>query len=399
MAGAALLSGVLVAALALTTNSLDTTKFSWDFRYYIGMAQRPFAPPLASPFAYRYATSLLVYGLSEIFGLSIDSGFRGLAYGGGVLQLLGVFLFTNWFTRSARGAYVALLVTAFSLFNVKFLLFDVYRPDHLAYALILLQTYFALNQKFWLLLICTLLASQVREFNLIPLLAYLLALSKAQPDSSGGPKRPAVLSEGLISAVVLAAAVGLPRLLIPVAEDFQFVSLTRDGLLRVVLAPFVLPRDANFLYSVAAYLLPSLMIAGGVEAASAIGSVSVYARRYLLAYSILVLVLSFLGGTDFYRFSSYLFLPQVIFVALVAKRSPVWILGIMLAGVVLFNRLWLPFPMSDVGHYLDFYGGFGTRFGWASVLRIVECLALVGVGVLSRALFRAVGRRSSPADL
>ena len=207
-----------------------------------------------------------------------------------------------------------------------------------------------------------------------------------------------MLSESLISAVGLVAALGLPRLLIPVAEDYQFASLTRDGLLRVVLAPLVLPRDANFLYSVIAYLLPSLMIAGAAEAASAIGSVSTYARRYFLAYSILVLVLSFLGGTDFYRFSSYLFLPQAIFVALVAKRSPVWILAIMLAGVVVFNRLWLPFPMSDVGQYLDFYGGFGTRFGWPSVLRIVECLALIGVGILSRALFRSDGRRPSQAS-
>ena len=57
----------------------------------------------------------------------------------------------------------------------------------------------------------------------------------------------------------------------------------------------------------------------------------------------------------------------------------------MLAGIFLFNRLWLPFPMSDVGQYLDFYGGFGTRFGWPSVLRILECLAFIGVGMLSRA--------------
>ena len=397
VAGAALLSGLLVAALALATNSLDTTKFSWDFRYYIWMAQSPFTPPLASPFAYRYATPLLAYALSKVCRLSVEAGFSALAYGAGVLQLLGVFLFTNWFTRSARGAFVAVLVTAFSLFNVKFLLFDVYRPDHLAYALILLQTYFALERRFWPLLVSTMLACQVREFNTIPLLAYLFALSKTQPDASGVRRSRAVLSESLISTVGLVAALGLPRLLIPVGEDYQFASLTRDGLLRVLLAPFVLPRDANFLYSVVAYLLPSLMIAGVAEAASAVGSVSADTRRYFLVYGILVLTLSFLGGTDFYRFSSYLFVPQVIFVALVAKKSPVWIVGIMLAGVFLFNRLWLPFPMSDVGQYLDFYGGFGTRFGWPSALRIVECVALIGVGLLSRALFRADGRRSPPA--
>jgi hypothetical protein len=396
VAGAALLSAVLVAGLALTTNSLDTARFSWDFRYYIRMAQSPFAPPLASPFAYRFATPLLVYALSNAFSLSVEAGFRALAYGAGVLQLLGVFLFTNWFTRSAKGAYVALLVTAFSLFNVKFLLFDVYRPDHLAYVLMLLQTYFALERRFWPLLLVTMLACQVREFNVVPLLAYLFAFSRTQPEASAVPKRRTMPSEVLISAVGLVAALGLPRLLIPVAEDYQFASLTRDGLLRMLLAPFVLPRDANFLYSVVAYLLPSLMLAGITEAASALGSLSRPNRRYLLVYSGLVLVLSFLGGTDFYRFSSYLFLPQAIFVALVVKKSQLWPVGIMLAGMIVFNRLWRPFPMSDVGTYLDFYGGFGTRFGWPSVLRILECLAFIGVGMLSRGLFRSVGPRSSP---
>ena len=53
----------------------------------------------------------------------------------------------------------------------------------------------------------------------------------------------------------------LPRLLIPVAEDFQFVSFTRDGLLRAVLAPLILARDANFIYSLLAYALPVLMLA------------------------------------------------------------------------------------------------------------------------------------------
>jgi hypothetical protein len=138
------------------------------------------------------------------------------------------------------------------------------------------------------------------------------------------------------------------------------------------------------------------MIAGIPEATSAVGSVSLPTRRYLLVYSALVLVLSFLGGTDFYRFSSYLFLPQAIFVALVAKKSLLLPVGTMLAGVFLFNRLWLPFPMGDVGQYLDFYGGFGTRFGWPSVFRILESLAFIGVGMLSRGLSRSVGPRSSP---
>jgi hypothetical protein len=40
--------------------------------------------------------------------------------------------------------------------------------------------------------------------------------------------------------------------------------------------------------------------------------------------------------------------------------------------------------MSDQGAYLDFYGGFGTRFNDASVWRIAELIVLIGIGMLSR---------------
>jgi hypothetical protein len=185
--------------------------------------------------------------------------------------------------------------------------------------------------------------------------------------------------------------------MIPVTEDSQFASFTRDGMLRVLLAPLVLPRDANFLYSVIAYLLPSLMIAGSREAAAAIAAMGAPLRRYLLIYGSLVLLLSFLGGTDFYRFSAFLFLPQAIFVGLVSKRSQALTLVVMLAAVFVFNRLWQPFPMSDVGSYLDFYGGFGTRFGWPSVLRILECLVFISVGVQVRLLRPQTGSSHSSA--
>ena len=250
-----LLAVLLVAGLSLLTNSLDTTRFSWDFRYYIGMAQHPFAPPEASPFAYRYATPLLVWGISNASALSTEGAFRAVAYAGAILQLLGVFLFVWWLTRSAGGAYLALVVTAFSLFNVKFLLFDIYRPDHLAFAFILLQTYFALKRQYWPLLLSTAVAVQVREFNIAPLIAYLFILWSARREEDPARQRARVIQETLVSTLALILAFGVPRLLIPVAEDYQFASLTRDGLLRVLLAPFILPRDANFVYSVAAYLL------------------------------------------------------------------------------------------------------------------------------------------------
>ena len=157
-----LLSTGIVLGLELLTNAIDTKKYAWDFLYYIAMARDGFkAQPLASPFAYRYLTPLIVNGITRISGLSIENGFYVIAYLGAIAQLAGIFFFTNWLTRSRKGAYLAMAVTALSLYNVKFLLFDIYRPDHLAYALILVQTYFAFEKKFLLLLITTIIASQI----------------------------------------------------------------------------------------------------------------------------------------------------------------------------------------------------------------------------------------------
>jgi hypothetical protein len=393
---ACLLSILLIVGLDLLTNSLDTHKFSWDFRYYVSMAATGFRAPMASPFAYRYVTPALVYAMMHGLGLELETAFRIVAYLGAFLQLVGVFVFTNWITRSPRGAFVAMAVTAFSLFNVKFLLFDVYRPDHLAYALIVLQSYFAFKRKFAALLILTVVASQVREFNLIPLLAYLFATWRGThgPKSSSGPRHAFVL-QAAISVVAMLVAVILPRMLIPVAEDFQFVSLSRDGILRALIAPLVLARDVNFLYALVAYFLPVLLLAGFQDFRWMWTSLEGWARSFLAAYVAIVLVFSFLGGTDFQRFTSYLFLPQAIMLGLFVGRRHPWQVGVTLLAVFVFNRIWLPFPMSDVGTYLDFYGGWAERFNSASVLRVAECLAFVAAGIMMRRLQSSSGLPAS----
>jgi len=377
---------LLTAVIDLLTNSIDTDRFSWDFRYYADMAEHGLAWPLASPFAYRYLIPLLVRGLFLATGLRIEAGFTLIAHVGVFAQLLGVFLFTRWYTKSIRGAWVAMLVTAFSLFNVKFLLFDPFRPDALAYALILLEAYFALSGRFFPLLAVTIIGSQIREFTVVPLVAYLYASLRGSGTATDSAERRRVSIELIFSIGAVGAALALPRVLIPVVEDFQFAGLSRDGILRPLLAPFILARDANFIYSILAYLLPVLMLAGPRALMLKTGSMTRRDRHFLGAYTVVVVTLSFLGGVDFFRFSTYLMLPQIILVGLLAEGAPAARLAIMLASVLAFNRLWLPFPMSDQGAYLDFYGGYGTRFTEATIWRIAELIVLIMIGIFSRRL-------------
>jgi hypothetical protein len=388
--GAAALSVALIVGIDVFTNSVDTQAFTSDFLYYMAMARDGFHTAGASPFAYRYVTPMIVHELSSLLGVSIYAGFRSIAYVGAFCQLFGVFLFTNWFTHSIKGAYVALVVTASSLFNVKFLFFDVYRPDHLAYALILLQTYLAFRRKFVPLLLVTMVASQIREFNIIPLIAYLVSFLR---DSN----RSTVFKQVAFSVLGLAAAVGLPRLLIPVAENFQFADLSIDGLLRVLIAPLVLSRDANFVYTLIAYLLPVLMVAGLTEIRSVLAALAVEVRYFLFIYSGLVLAFCFLGGTDFSRFVTYFFMPQALMLGFLVPRRPRLDVAVMLVCTFLFNRIWLPFPSGPGESYVDLYGGYSTRFNLASILRALECIAFIVLGVGLRRLHRSGGPQAKLA--
>lgn len=370
-----LVSIAIIALLDLLTNSIDTSHNAWDFIYYIALARDGFnADPLASPFAYRYMTPGLVH-LLTLTGLSIELGFQWVAYFGAFAQLTGVFIFTKWVTKSSRGAWLAMVVTALSLFNVKFLLFDIYRPDHLAYVLILVQTYFAFEKKFLPLLILTLIASQIREFNIVPLIAYLIM--RARDKETG---RPLLAREMFVSAALLLPAILLPRMLIPVTEDFQLVSFSLDGLINAVVFPFIPSVSVNFIFSVIAYLLPLAMFAVPREIKVAFSQLPSERRMYLLAYSVLILILSLLGGTDLNRFATFLFLPQIILIGLLAEEQSMRKILFVVICLFIFNRLWAHIPDWDVDLYRDFYGGFALRLNIHTLYRILELAFFLGIG-------------------
>lgn len=372
--GVFIVAPLLILGLDALTNSINTTRNEWDFIYYIAMARDGFdAANLASPFAYRFFTTGLVNLLFGL-GLSIESGFRLTACLGAFLQLTGIFFFVRWLTQSTRGAWIALFVTAFSLFNIKFLLFDIYRPDHFVYALILLQTYIAFERKFIPLLILTLIGSTMREFTLIPLFAYLFMLAWED--------RTTAARQGLVSALFILPAIILPRLLIPVTEDFQIIGFAPEKLLNAAVLPFIPSFPVNFIFSILAYFLPLFLLASPKEIKSTYRNLPQTQRNYLTAYTALVLFLSFFGGTDFNRFASFLFLPQIILIGWLAPNISNLKFTIALICLFIFNRLWMRIPDWDVQTYRDFYGGFALQLNANTAGRFLELLVFITGGYL-----------------
>ena len=368
------ISFLLIIIIDLLTNTINTTQNQWDFAYYIALAKDGFnAEPLASPFAYRFFTPGLVHLLS-LTGLSIENGFLVIAYFGAIAQLMGIFYFVQWLTKSNRGAWIALFVTAFSMFNIKFLVFDPFRPDHLAYALILLQTYFAFERRFLPLLILTIIGSTIREFTLVPLAAYLFMVAQ---DSK---MRTLAAKQGLIAAILVLPAVFLPRYLIPVTENFQLIGLSTEGLLNAIALFFIPSFPVNFIFSIIAYILPLFLLANLTDIRTSFQQLPDSRRSYLIGYTVLVLILSFFGGTDYNRFATFLFLPQIILIGLLDQVSNTK-LALTFFCLFIFNRLWMHIPDWDVQTYRDFFGGFALQLNLQTAYRYAELFLFISIGV------------------
>lgn len=365
------LSLSLIFCISFLTNSITPTDCKWDCIHYLGLAENGFsASPLVSPFAYRYVTPFLAGFLKSKLNISIFSAFRLIAWLGAFFQLIGVFLFIKTLTKSHKSAYIAMFITALSFFNVKFLLFDVSRPDHLAYPLILLAFFLAVRKRFSALVFVTVIGVQVREFVALPLIAYLIT----EIYHSGWKifKPIDITFIGLFFASIIA-----PRMLIPVSENGQFIPLTFQDLPKFVGVPLNLNRDLNIFFSGLVYFLPTFLLITLDRIKQIHSKVSKRLRLLVGVYSFLVVLLTLYGGTDIPRFISYLFLLQIILVGLLVPYASKKEMAIMLTFVFIFNRMWMLIPIWDFTKYLNFYGGFSSVVNENSLLRFLEFLGFL----------------------
>lgn len=369
----ALVAVLVVAAFENSTNFIDIVRFKWDNVRYLAMADRWFAPAdMASPFAYRWGTPALARIISDTFSVSTTLGFRVLAWLGAGAQLVAVFWLVREVFSSTKAGWAGFTVTALSVWNVRFLTFDPYRPDPLAYPIIILASLAALKQRWGWVLVLTLLGSPFREFAVVPLLAVLATLMTT--------KNWQTLRRLILPAVaVLAVSVVLPRALITVVEDNrQTVTIGSfiDDLDYLIGYP---GRHLNILLGYLSYFVPVLMLATFARLRGVSQGIDRPFRHYLRWYSLLVFALVFMGGTDIHRFVTFMVVPLAIAAGGLAIRVRPIELIVAFAATFWFNRLVEPIPDVEVLDYKNFWAAYSglvnlstlQRFLWAAV-----CLAL-----------------------
>jgi hypothetical protein len=319
-----------------------------------------------------------------MFVTSTYPGFKVVAYIGAVAQLMAVFVLAEQFRARFAQAFVAAAAVALSMYSVKFLIFDVSRPDHLAYPLMAVAVLALFRRNIIVCLIASCIGLLVREFLIIPpaILMVILGMEFLKTRSWR-----TLGWMGLIF-VVVSLFVIVPRALIPIQGSGQYIDpINESSSISVLInAPRSKRRDLNVLFNLLSYMLPALLLLTPDRVRRAWAQLKGY-RLFLFLYTLMVLVFTMYGGTDLWRFMTYMFIPLVIILAVLLKNGDVHPAEIvyMLVVVAIYNKMWMDIPNWH-GEYLDFYGGYDNRINATTQDRFFQ----LGTFLLGAALLRGL---------
>ena len=374
---------ILFSIDRLTNSVIDLAWAEWDFNHYIQMAERGLAgnPGLVAPYAYRPLTPLLAGWMMRAFNFSAWRSFKFIAWSGAALNLLTLY----WLLRRVGYRFATclwvLVIIALAQFQVKFLFFDPFRPDHLAFPLINLA-YLALWSNLFLLAILFIsIGLLAREFLLLPAGAFLAAAWRDRKKCL-----PAILI-----AVTGVMVMMFTRWLIPVSGSEDYISTANFGDLTgsLLAVPLDWRRTLNLLFCLLAYLLPVGMLFTKDRWRNmwlGLGE----RRVWLAAHAALTLLLALYGGTDLARFVVYLYLPLAVALGGILDDEEVSTPEkvFILIAVIIFNRIPWSYPTASLDAYLDFFGGYHDRLNLTSALRWMGLAGWLAAGAALRMWLR-----------
>jgi hypothetical protein len=356
-------------------------------------------PGLVAPFAFRPAAPLIIGAVSRLTGWTIEETFRAGCRLMGVLLIAGCYLLARHFGARQWNALWIAVVLPLNATYIKWPLFAVSMVDVYAYPIFLLAFYLLWEGRYWTCAALTAPGLFFKEFLLVP----LLTVAGVWTYSRRGQWRRIAGPLAAVGAILFVCFI-LPRVLIHVVDSFQDIDPAHPKtLMRLIQYPRSWRRWFNIFFAYVAIWLPVLMLLNGSRLKVLFQRLRPRALL-LLVFLWLHLLLVVYGGTNLLVFVSYS-LPVAILVLhyLVEDGRPHALeLILIIAAVIVFNRLVYPIPLPDDGleRYLDYYGGYHHLVTARSLFRFGEALAYIGSAMLLRRLLAAMGRlRLSPAHV
>jgi hypothetical protein len=387
----------LTATIQATTNASAVGEFSDPYTVIAETGLSPH-PQLVSPCAYRFVSPMLAGGAARAYGVSTSDGFFIVSMAASVALLWLTCYLAMRVGASFAGGLTAMAVIALSIGHLKNNLYFNNSMEGVTQVL-LIGWCLAMFARRWLLatILCV-VGLCTRELFLIPsaLLCGQLALAWWQT------RQRSTLVRLSITGGLTAAAFVLPRLLIPVAATIQLIDPLYDEswFSKLLQVPLNWKRDLNLLIGIASYSLPALMLVTRERWRLAWQRLAPF-RSAGVAYCGLWLLLTLWGGTDLYRYVTYLFLPLTFVLAAMFahRRSSPRFAEVMLALVAtaVHNKIasHIPAIADNVDVYLDFWPAFEDRLNAAAGLRLAQ---IGGCLLAAWALRWALSRWSTATD-
>jgi hypothetical protein len=365
----------LVAVLSALTNRMAAR---WDMWYYRDMATHGLSgnPHLATPFAYRPVVPLSIYGISHALHTDPETTFHVATHIVAAVLLILAFYWTRWFGGSELAAAFAMVAVGLNFVVVRYPLFTGTMIDVYAYTAVLIAFWGVLRRKFYPVLVFCAAGLFLKEFMVVPILAQAGVLLVETPRK----RWPTLWLPLGLSALAIAFYVIFTRATIPVYESFDHIDPHHpETLLFIFTHPLSPKRWFNIIYSYLSFWLPCLLLITRERWQAIRRQLAPYAHA-IGFFAFFQLVLLMYGGNNLFIFVGYsLPIELLVLAVLVDRGNPqTWELVLVLAVLVVFNRIGAHIPTYDEGRWddqNDFYGGFGNEIRLRSVLRFIEIWA------------------------
>jgi hypothetical protein len=380
----------------------------YDARQYLGMAISGLGSdaPLAAPFAYRPAVSLVARCLIILTHVSLGQAFTLLVLASSYITLVLSYNLarTQGVSRFLSG-YIVFLLAA-SLFVVRYSLYAPFLVDAEAQVLSFAAFYCVIRGKEKLAVVLSLPGLFFGEFLIVPLIIIaVMALRRYRVKHE-----PGQLWWGIGTIAVLLATVALPRILIPIHAVYGANLVTEspvsDRLLFLesirlfAINLFDVRQVVNIVLAFLSFWLPVLVLLSR-RRWELVATVAEPDRSVLILWVILVASLTFLGNTNSMIFVTYT-APVVVYVlSQMVRAGSVSVVELVYLAIVtvIFNRAFLPLgtPGGDPLAGIRFYGGYWNRIDTVTLWRFGEIIVWVGGGMLLRKILNMTKTVAEPA--
>lgn len=338
--------------------------------------------------------------VASVLSVSIENGFRIVGWISAISLLIAIFTLSRCFTENGLHALAPMVILGLSATHIKFPLFCYTFVDVAAYPLIVLAFWALVTNRPNLCLAISSIGVFFKEFLAIPLVLVILqtGLTYWRSRSRRDFLRFAVAA-GIGMSVVL-----IPRLCIPVNDTVQFLDpLNRPRSLWNLFAPLDEFRVFNVMYAAAGYWLPTLLLLTRARFNRAWADLRGFRLRVMAIYLFLVLLLTMYGGTNISIFVSYSVAVQVIVLALFFRYGVSLVeVAYVIVVMLLYNKiaLHIPQPRDAFDAYIDFYGGWSSRVTLPTLMRSIELVVYIILGICVRTVAAKVvsdGQQDAPA--